>query len=212
MVAIVWSKIENRRFESGIDRGVLYPIGSDGVPWDGLVSVEETLSGGEVTPYYFDSVKYLDAVASEDFGATLSALSAPFEFNSAEGVTALAQGLFATQQPRLTFGLSYRTGIASALNLRLGYKLHLVYNVTAAPSSRSYSTKSDKTDPQIRSWELSTVPPSKGDLPIKPTAHFVIDSTLSDPEALALVEAALYGDGIANASLPTPTEINELLS
>lgn len=229
MTRITWGDTQKRKYEYGVDRGVLFPIGQNGVPWNGLLSVEETIVGGEATPLYFDGWKYLDLIANEDFQANLTAISAPDEFAACEGVRLLAAGLFATQQPRSTFGLCYRTMIGDPTNSKLGYKLHIVYNCTAEPSGRAYSTKSDKVEPVERSWTIDSVPPRNPinsewpsgtlhpDVRYKPTAHFVIDSTtagysfLHARNKIEIVEDILYGTVSTASRMPTQAEVIDAL-
>ena len=47
MSKLVWDKTGERFYETGVDRGVLYPMGTDrtypkGVAWNGLTAVTET--------------------------------------------------------------------------------------------------------------------------------------------------------------------------
>lgn len=201
MAKLLWNQAGERFYETGVDRGVLYPKFLPGVAWNGLVAVDEDSFGGEVTPYYYDGVKYLDFVANEDFKATIEAFSAPSEFASCDGSKTLSPGLFATQQPRTTFGLSYRTLIGNDLEgTNLGYKLHLVYGATAEPSSKKNQSISGSIDPTTRQWAIHTVPPTSTSY--KPTAHFVIDSTLANPAKLAVLENLLYGTSSSDPSLP----------
>lgn len=212
MTRITWNGVGQKFFETGVDRGVFYPLAGAGVAWGGLISIEEVVAGGEQTPLYFDGLKYLDVVGSEDFQANLTAYSAPPEFNASDGIRALAAGLFATQQPRSPFGLCYRTLIGNDVKATsLGYKLHVVYNITAAPSGRASKTMGDSVEPETRSWTINTVPPAEG-LLIKPTAHLIIDSTKSDPTDLVALENLLYGTASTAPQLPTQTSINTLLS
>lgn len=228
MTRITWGDAQKRKYEYGVDRGVLYPIGQNGVPWNGLISVEETIVGGEATPYHYDGVKYLDLISYEDYQANLTALSAPDEFASCEGIRLLAAGLFATQQRRSRFSFCYRTMIGSLANSKLGYKLHIVYNCTAEPSGRNYSTKSDKVDPESRSWTIDSVPapnPVQADYPsalhpldkYKPTAHFVIDSTTAGFNAtlgkpkIQVLEDVLYGTSSTAPRLPKQGEVIDIL-
>jgi hypothetical protein len=202
MTALTWNNPASRLYEYGIDRGVLYP--SDdvvGYAWPGLVSVEEAVVGGESTPLYYDGTKYLDVIGNDDFQAVLSALSHPPQFNACDGVATIATGLFATQQPRIPFGLSYRTRIGSANSKNLGYKIHVVYNCTASPSPRSYKSMADNSEAEPRAWTIDTVP-SDEMLAIKPTAHLIIDSTKSDPDALVAIETILYGGVSTNPHMP----------
>ena len=217
MSRVEWNKAGERLFEAGVDRGVLYPQLGPGVPWNGLVSVDETESGGELESLYYDGVKYLDVVSAEDFGATIVAFSAPKEFNAADGIKSLAPGLFVSNQPRKTFGLCYRTLIGNDLvGTEYGYKLHLVYNCTSAPSGRANSTFTASIAAETRSWTISTVPPPSSTF--RPTAHLVVDSTKTNPYLMENLETVLYGRDATDelpaipASLPTVAEIITILS
>lgn len=210
MSRVEWNLPGERFFEAGVDRGVLYPRVGPGVPWNGLISVSESTSGGDLESLYFDGVKYRDIIASEDFSAQVEAYSAPPEFAAADGMKMLSPGLFVTQQPRRSFGMCYRTLIGNDLvGAEYGYKLHIVYNCTAAPSGRSNQTIAAQVAPTSRSWSISTVPPPA--TIFKPTAHIVLDSTLIDPFAMEQVEAALYGHDSGDAYLPTVSQIIAIL-
>ena len=54
MSRLSWGATGERIFEVGTDRGVLYLPDTPGVPWVGLISVEETSSGDPVEEYYLD--------------------------------------------------------------------------------------------------------------------------------------------------------------
>lgn len=211
MTRLVWNQVGDRFYETGVDHGVLYPLLGPGVPWNGLVSVSEDSSGGDVTPLFFDGVKYLDVVASENFQATIEAYAAPPEFAACDGSKVLSPGLYATQQPRKPFGFSYRTLIGNDLEeTNHGYKLHIVYNATAAPSSRNYQTLSDNPSPNTRQWTVHTVPPASATH--KPTAHFVIDSREIDPYMLEDLESFLYGREDREPRLLTQGEVVDILA
>jgi hypothetical protein len=204
--AIEWNKAGERLFEAGVDRGVLYPSVGPGVPWNGLTAVSENSSGGELQSLYYDGVKYLDVVSAEDFSADISAYSAPREFAASDGQKALSPGLYVTQQSRKTFGFCYRTLIGNDLvGTEYGYKLHLVYNCTAAPSGRSNVTIGQDISPGTRSWSVSTVPPPASTF--RPTAHLVLDSTQIDPYSMQQIEGMLYGHEGSDPYLPTVAEI-----
>ena len=206
MSRLTWGAIGERFYEMGVDHGVLYLANQIGVAWTGLTSVEEAPSGGEPKPYYIDGIKFLNIAAAEEFEATLNALFSPPEFAVCDGISAVQNGLFATQQPRVSFGLSYRTRLGNDVDgADHAYKIHLVYNALAAPSDRPNKTLGDSVDPTIFSWGITTLPPSVTGL--KPTAHFVIDSRSTDPIKLSNVEDILYGSDVVSASLPTPDEL-----
>jgi hypothetical protein len=207
---IDWNKAGERFFETGIDQVVLYPPLGPGVPWNGVTAVNEGNQGGDLEPLYFDGIKYMDFASSSDFQAQLDAFSAPAEFGPCDGQKQLSPGLFVTQQPRKTFGLCYRTLKGNDLiGTEYGYKLHLVWNCTAAPSGKNNSTISSTVTPDTRSWQINTVPPPATNF--KPTAHIVLDSNLIEPYAMEQIEALLYGHDGADAYLPTVTEIVAVL-
>jgi hypothetical protein len=140
-----WSAIGERFYETGIDRGVLY-VGEDGFVWPGLISITESPSGGDAKPFYLDGIKYLNISAAEEFEGTINAFFAPAEFNACDGTVSVHNGLFATQQPRKPFGLSYRTRVGNDIDgAEHAYKVHLVYNALAAPSERENSTLNDSS-------------------------------------------------------------------
>lgn len=205
MTQLVWGAYGQRFYENGVDRGVLY-VNDVGYVWNGLVSVSEAPSGGDAQSYYLDGIKYLSLASAEEYEATISAFSAPPEFDACDGRKNLYQGLFVTQQKRQQFGFSYRTMIGTDIDEDHGYKLHLVYNALAAPSNRNNKTLDESPELNELSWFISAVPPLLLD-GFKPSAHFVIDSRNAPGDILAQLEAILYGDESADSRLPSQSEI-----
>lgn len=196
-----WDAVGEHFYETGVDHGVLFPMNSDGqtygagVAWNGLTAVTESPSGAEVSAIYADNIKYLNLMSAEDFAATIEAYTYPDEFAECDGSASLGTGVKIGQQARKAFGFSYRTKVGNDLNPELGYKIHIVYGATAAPSERAYETVNDSPEAITFSWEVSTIPVEVSGK--KPTAHVEIDSTKFDTTdlqtKLALIEAALYG-------------------
>lgn len=209
MPKLIWDKSGDRFYETGVSKGVLYPLSgtayTKGVAWNGLTAVTESPSGAEATPLYADNIKYLNLVSAEEFGATVEAYTYPDEFAACNGEAQLATGVSIGQQPRQTFGMAYQTKIGNDVNSELGYKIHIIYGALAAPSEKAYATVNDSPEAITFSWELTTTPVEVTGF--KPTAYVVIDSTKVDAEKLALLEAKLYGTDSEEASLPLPDEI-----
>lgn len=211
MTRLAWGTAGERHFEAGADRGVLYLLGQPGVPWNGLKAVSESPEGGDPRPYYVDGYKYINVASAEDFRATLSAFGAPAEFGVCDGTIGIHNGLFATQQPRKSFGLSYRTLIGNDIqSIDFGYKINLVYNALAAPSTRENASLSSSPTPVGLSWEITTTPPKITGL--RPTAHFVIDSRLTPAGLLVEVENILYGTESEAPRLPLVAEVIDLFN
>ena len=216
MPKLVWDKTDERKYETGVSKGVLYPYNAktkaydNGVVWNGLTGVTESPSGAEATPLYADNIKYLNLISAEDFGATVEAYTYPDEFAECNGEASLAEGIVAGQQTRKMFGLSYQTKIGTEDDPEAGYKIHLVYGAKAAASEKAYATVNDSPEAITFSWEISTTPVEvKG---LKPTAILTIDSTKVDPKKLAKIEEALYGSENAEAKLLMPAEILEIIT
>jgi hypothetical protein len=207
---LTWDDVSKRFYETGVDRGVLF-VDNTGVPWNGLVSVEESPSGGEAKPSYIDGVKYLNRSAREEFEATLSAFFSPVEFDQCEGTGSLSLGLTAGQQRRKDFGLSYRTKLGNdVLGNEYGYKIHLIYNARVAPTTRNYTSLSDSVEVPALSWPITTKPVVVPGM--ARSAHITIDSTKVSRLGLEEVEKALYGTDIDAPYLPTPQQLLEMLN
>lgn len=203
MTRLIWGEVTERRIEAGVDRGVLYPADVPGVAWSGLVAVSERPADVGSKLRYFEGQRYQSRAVGDGFAGTFEALSYPDEFVEYDGYS---EGRVSAQRRR-TFGLSYRTKVISADGSEQ-YKIHMVYNAVAEPTDRSYSTLNNSLDPETFSWSLTTRPFK---LPgLRPTAHLVIDSSVTHPWTLTAIEDLLYGSGSANPRLPAPEELIEL--
>lgn len=205
MARLTWGALDERFYETGVDRGVLYVDPSTGVAWNGLVSVSESPTGGDPKPAYLDGVKFRNVASSEEFEATIEAFSSPKEFGPCEGNAFIQNGLMATQQPRKSFSFSYRTKIGSASNRDLGYKIHFVYNALSSPASRNNTTLGATTETSTVSWSLTTRAPQLSGY--KPTAHYIVDSRYTPKLLLQSVEDLLYGSEAVTSRLIMPEEL-----
>lgn len=215
MSKLVWDATGERKYETGVRNGVLYVMGEGGtypkgVAWNGLTAVTESPSGAEATALYADDTKYLNLISAEEFGATIEAYTYPDEFAECDGSATLAAGVTIGQQPRKTFGMSYRTVYGNDVNNEsYGYKLHLIYGAVAAPSEKAYATINDSPEAITFSWEVKTTPVNVTGH--KPTASLTIDSTKVDKAKLTKIEEILYGKDEVEARLPLPDEIIQIL-
>ena len=213
MPKLEWDKTGERFYETGVEKGVLYPMVSGaypkGVAWNGLTAVNEKPTGAEPTALWADNTKYLNLISNEEFEAGIEAYTYPDEFKECDGSKEIAVGVSIDQQARKMFGLSYVTKIGNDVELsEHGYKIHLIYGATASPSEKGYSTINDSPDAITFSWDVATTPVNAAGH--KPTASLEIDSTKVDAVKLAAFEKVLYGDGDTEARLPLPDEIAEM--
>lgn len=210
-----WDQIGEKLYETGVSNGVLYVqksagVYDKGVAWNGLSNVAEKPSGAEPSKIYADNTVYLTLTGEEDFNATVEAYMYPDEFAECDGSAEVSDGVTIGQQNRKIFGMAYKTILGNDTEKNAyGYKLHLIYGATAAPSERTYGTTNESTEPITFSWELSTTPVNVTGH--KPTACVTIDSKKADPEKLEKLENILFGTEMDEPRLPLPDEIIELM-
>ena len=215
---LVWDKIGERVYETGVDRGVLYHRDAEGLynagfPWNGLTGFTESPSGAESNKQYADNQVYVNLVSAEELGGTLEAYTYPDEFEVCDGSASPTAGVSLGQQGRKTFGFAYRTLKGNDIDANdHGYKLHLIYGCLAAPSEKAYATVNDTPEAMTLSWGISTTPVEVGvvaGVNYKPTALITIDSTKVGADLLATFEDILYGSATDAARLPLPAEVIE---
>lgn len=215
MSKLVWDQTGERFYETGVSKGVIYPIGTGGTypagaAWNGLTAVTESPSGAEPTPLYANNQKYLTLMSVEEFGFTIEAYTYPDEFAECNGEKSMIAGVTVAQQKRKIFGLSYQSNIGNDVDGDShGYKLHLVYGALAAPSEMAHNTINDSPEAATMSWECSTTPVSVDGF--DPTSHIIIDSTKVAKDKLTALEKVLYGDTETEARLPLPNEVATIL-
>jgi hypothetical protein len=209
MPRVIWDDTGLRLYHAGVDRGMLYAP-NFAVSWSGLVSVTESPSGGDATPYYVDGLKVLNVASGEDFAGIIEALSAPDEFAPCLGRLEISPALFALNQPRVPFGFSYRTLIGNDLaGTGYGYRIHLVYNALAQGTDYVNETAADTPKVRTYSWNFVTNPV---DVPgYRPTAHVVFDTTKIDSTVIASLEDILYGNNASDPRMPAASELITLL-
>lgn len=214
MSKLIWDNTSERLYETGVDRGVVYPMSGgtypQGAAWNGLTNVTLSPSGAEASPLYANNKKYLNLMSVEELGGTIEAYTYPDEFAECDGSAELVPGVNIKQQKRKTFGFSFRNLIGNDTDGdSYGYKLHLIYGALAAPSENANATINDSPEAKTMSWEFSTTPVSVSGF--EPTSHIEIDSTKVDAEKLTALETILYGSEAEEARLPLPDEVATLI-
>ena len=208
---IEWDKAGEKKYETGTDRGVVYPYEESGygeaVAWTGLRLVTQSPDGAEETALYADNMKYLSLLSAENFKGTIGAYTAPDVVEVLDGTVSPTKGVMIGQQARGTFGFSYRTLIGNDVKKNAyGYRLHLVYGATISPSERSYESVNDTPAAIELSWDFTTTPVEVGN-GLAPSAHIVIDSTKVTAADLQKFETMLYGNDTTPGKLPMPSEV-----
>lgn len=216
MVALVWDELDERFFETGVSKGVLYtPVNgvyTTGVVWNGLTTVTQSPSGGEPNKTYADNIPYVTLMSAEEFNGTIEALMLPDEFLKFNGVQKTASGMQVSQQSRGMFGFSWQNKKGTAADPELGFVINLAYGCQASPSEKTHNTVNETPELTPFSISLTTTPVSVSGF--KPCAHIAVDSTDPDvdPAGLQDLMDVLYGTGASGPRLPLPDEVDTLLT
>ena len=215
MAKLVFDELGKRFYETGVSNAVLFPQADDGtypkgVAWNGITAANESPSGAESNDQYADNMVYLSLTGAEKFEGTIEAFSSPAEFDECDGMKELSKGLTVHQQTRKPFGFAYKSILGNDIKGNdYGYKLHIWYGCKAAPSERAHSTVNDSPEPQNPSWSISSTPVAVPDA--KPSSVLTFNSITTPADKLKKIEDILYGTDEADARLPLPTELLELL-
>lgn len=214
MPKLVWDQIGERLYETGVDRGVVYPQVSGAYPagaaWNGLTNVTLSPSGGEATPLYANNHKYLSLRSVEELGGSIEAYTYPDEFAACMGYAELVKGVRMGQQKHTPFGFTFRVLIGNDTEgTAHGYKLYLVYGATVNPTEQANATVNDSPEAKTMSWEFETIPVEiEG---FEPTASLEISSLEVPAEKMKALEDILYGSESEEARLPLPSEVATII-
>jgi hypothetical protein len=205
MTRLEWNVPKDRRYEYGVDRGVLYTKSGKVAPWNGLKSVTQAPVGAEVTSFYLDGEKYNQMITTEEYAGTIAAYTAPDAFDECDGTAYYSKGLSVDSQDRTMFDLSYRTKIGNGVDSEAGYKIHLIYNALALPTQRAFVTEGNTPTPIELSWSITTMPIRLTGR--NPSAHYIINTTQISRFILAQLEDILYGSATQKPRMPTAKEL-----
>lgn len=222
MSKLVFDAPGDRWVETGVSKGVLYVYNTDGhyndgVAWNGLISISEQPDGGEQNKIYSDNIVYASLFSPEVYKATIEAYTYPDEFMECDGTFSITRGVSLGQQKRKKFGLCYRTEVVNQNGNIDGefYKLHIIYNLLASPSEKSYESVNDSPDAITLSWDVDAIPITA--INRRYSNSIVIDTSkiykdLEYMRRLQVLEKLLYGDENTPATLPSPLEVANIMN
>jgi hypothetical protein len=200
VTAIQWDQAGERKYETGVDRGVLYTMEGIGIPWNGLVSVTENL-GRDVSAYFLDGDKYLQQPVMGTYSGTMQAFTYPSQLDDYMGNYPQVGGIRVHDQMPFPISVSYRTLLGDDLKgISAGYRLHILYNVLAMPSNIARGTLAGSVQAEPFEWSLAATPAAYSGL--RSTAHISLQSNEIDPALLRIIENRLYGTADADPMIP----------
>lgn len=172
---------------SGIEKCVLYPKNQDGVPWNGIISLEEESLDFSESTVYLDGVKHRNGQRSYNYSGRLEALSYPKELDDFK-----------------TFDLSYLVNFSNNLDIYT-YELHLIYNATFTPDSVIFESVNNDSELTPFSWSISTKPVKVEGF--KPTSHLVIKFNDLYSWLQPILETLVHGDDSFDPRMPSIEEV-----
>lgn len=180
MSRLTWTE---RKYYSGVDRGVVYSRSGSVEVWNGLISVAEKPSDIRTRVRYMDGRKTVNQRSEDSFAATIDCHTYP---------TVLTK-------TRAEFDLTYR------VKTNNGYEIHIVYNALGRFAGGLYAQ--NETTPFT--FDIFTRPK---EMPLlrKPSAHLVIDTSLAYGPVVDKFEEVLYGTDLAEPRLPGPEEVVDI--
>lgn len=178
MSKLVWGT----PYDFGVDRGVVYFSDGSIEAWTGLVDVKESPSSVLSKITYRDGIRVVNLSREDSYSATVDAYTYPPELLG-----------------RSLFGFSYRVMTDT------GYRIHVVYNVRAEPSSQHYALAQVNTFGLVFTTLPVAIPGAA------PTAHLVVDTDIAYSSTVAAIEDALYGTDTTDPYLPSPQELIDIV-
>lgn len=173
MSKLIFDRQGERKYKTGVERGVLFVTNDDGsykkgVAFNGLINFNHSPEGAEENEFYADNMKYLVIRSAENFKASLTTYYTPEEFDECDGTKTLVPGVKIKGQSRRTFGFAYISKIGNdILGNDYSEVLHLIYGLSCSPSEEEHNTVNESPEPAELSYDLSSTPiPMEGYKPI----------------------------------------------
>lgn len=212
---VVWDQIGERFFKTGTDRAVIYTYENgyytDGVAWNGIKSVNNDISGRDLTPLYTGGIRSGVLFSGEEYGGSITCYTYPDKFEKCLGGEEVVEGLYIYDQGSVPFGLTYRTlrGNDTAGH-EYGYDIHLIYRSFVTKIQGNSNTLDSNITPEEMGFDFTSLPEEASDY--KPVSHLKIRSDRISTSHLQILENMLYGTPEANPRLPLPEDIIELFT
>ena len=193
LTTLKWDALQDRTYERGVDRVVLYLDDGEAVTWSGVVAINERKTNSSEA-VYFDGNKLNAVTQTDSYAGTIQAITYPEVVSILEGSEEINHGIYLTNQHPRPFNMSYRTGVGSALGGAFANsKIHIVLGLLLMPSDKASTTMNEDPSASTFDWELVAIPPSVGNY--RPTSHIILDEAAMPNTFRDELYLALYGDG-----------------
>lgn len=188
-----WDRNEDRVVQSGVDHGVLYPVGGTPVAWNGLTEVAVRRSDPKFEALYYEGRTFDIWSESTQNTFKISAYTYPDTLDYLTGFDHDLTGIKVDNQGSRYFHVSFRTQVSPD-----EYQIHLVLNQKAIPQESAYKTIEAQAEPILFSWETIGVPMRIGGFD---TCYMIFDSRYLPEIMMTAVENYLYGSSQTDPSV-----------
>ena len=215
MSRLIWDADNDRSFEYGVSRGVLYvkmdardeAAGTDyypGVAWNGLTNITIEREGFDSTRLDSSGFVYDILRSPETLAGSIEAYTYPEDFNECDGTKHFTNGGMVGQQEHVPFGLCYRTELANN-----AYLIHVIYDCTAILGEGDDETVNETIEAKLFHWDFDTFPYQMDGY--SPFSELLFDSRNIPADKMLLLENCLYGSGSNDPTLPIPENLLSLV-
>ena len=188
-----WDNNEDRLIQTGVDHGVLYPVGGKPVSWNGLTEVAVKRADPKLETLYYEGQPF-DILSSKMHNSfRISAYTYPDVFDYLTGFDQDLTGVLVDNQQSRYFHVSYRTQVGLD-----DYQIHLILNQKAIPQEVVYRTIQGSPEPSTFVWETVGVPMRIGEFN---TCRLVFDTRVLPEIMIKTLENYLYGTSKTEASV-----------
>lgn len=190
MARLVWDNETERKYTTGVSKGVFFDGDGKGHAWSGLISVTEKPQTNEPTAIYNSLGQKYDQygnVAEKKHG--LSCYTYPEAMDEFLGYEYLEEvGFSVDERPPKKFHMAYRVELGNDL-----YEIHVLLNQIATFGETNRSTLSNSPSLSTITMNLTgAADPRYG------TSHIVLDSRLPITES---AETILFGDKFNDSNI-----------
>ena len=200
-----WNDAQKKFWETGLGYVVLFPHDPitnaplAGIAWEGVISINESPTGGDDTELYANNFEYARMRSQEELEGKIEGYTYPDELDLAMGTLTPSVGVKVAQQSRSQFSMVYRTMVYNDAQGYAGEVLHVLYNLRLKPSERSSESVNESPDAITFSWDFTSTKREVG--LYLPASKLMVDTRYASQANWDSVFNLVY-TGVS--TLPTP--------
>ena len=200
-----WNVPNEKYYSNGLSKVILYPGDSapnaeTGVAWEGVITIDETPTGGDYNKLWANNQEYTQLVSDQKMEGKIECYQYPELFNKALGVVT-HNGFKFDAQGRTPVHLFYQTLLHSeGGGENVDFKFTWLYNLMVKPNDVNNQTVNESPEAITFSFDFETRKlPVQSPANTLPTSKIGIDTRYVDPvtraDLLAHLDDLVFVDG-----------------